>query len=180
MKDKRKQIILTEIAYWKKHQLLPGHYCDFLSTLYSEGRESASIHKKERSYFENEQRKQYFSMISGITYFMISMSFLLFLNNEWALIMSGLMIVLFAGTILKKTLHKELISPVLHMLLAVIILAFTLKIWTLYFYSMFVLLSILIALNCIVWFFVGRYFRLIYLTISGVIGLILTFIFMLI
>lgn len=35
--DKKRKIILTEIQSWKKHKLLPEHYCDFLTALYTEG-----------------------------------------------------------------------------------------------------------------------------------------------
>ncbi|WP_066192929.1 hypothetical protein [Gracilibacillus timonensis] len=37
MKAERKQVIISEIHYWKSHQILPAHYCDFLLALYSEG-----------------------------------------------------------------------------------------------------------------------------------------------
>ena len=37
MSLQRKQIIMNEIAFWKKNKLLPEHYCDFLLTLYAQG-----------------------------------------------------------------------------------------------------------------------------------------------
>lgn len=36
---KRKDIIIQEIKNWKRHNLLPETYCDFLITLYTEGDE---------------------------------------------------------------------------------------------------------------------------------------------
>jgi hypothetical protein len=35
--DQKTKVILQEIDYWKKNKLLPAHYCDFLTTLYTEG-----------------------------------------------------------------------------------------------------------------------------------------------
>lgn len=40
--DENKKIILKEIEYWKKNKILPKHYCDFLTTLYTEGSEKYS------------------------------------------------------------------------------------------------------------------------------------------
>ncbi|MBM7543212.1 hypothetical protein [Amphibacillus cookii] len=37
MDEQRKKIIINEIKHWKNSQLLPGHFCDFLLALYTEG-----------------------------------------------------------------------------------------------------------------------------------------------
>lgn len=37
MEKDRKALIIKEIIYWREHQLLPAHYCDFLLALYTEG-----------------------------------------------------------------------------------------------------------------------------------------------
>ena len=37
MTKQRKQIIVNEIAFWKQHKMLPDHYCDFLTSLYTGG-----------------------------------------------------------------------------------------------------------------------------------------------
>lgn len=39
----RKQIILSEIDFWKQNNMLPEHYCDYLFTLYTEGEEVQSV-----------------------------------------------------------------------------------------------------------------------------------------
>lgn len=178
LKDKRKQIILAEIDYWKKHQLLPEHYCNFLSTLYSEGKEEEKIKNKERGYFDKQQRKSQQSLILAIFCFLISVSVLLFLDSEWSLVISGVITALLIGFIVKKIFRNEMISPIVHLLLAVLILLCTLKIWTLYFATIAILLPLLIIMNCLMWIIVGHFFKLIYFTISGVVGIIFTLIFM--
>ena len=46
MNENRKQIIINEIIYWKKNELLPEHYCDFLLALiYRRQRAERSIKK---------------------------------------------------------------------------------------------------------------------------------------
>ncbi|WP_048600308.1 hypothetical protein [Rubeoparvulum massiliense] len=42
MDDVKRKIIVTEIESWKRNQLLPAHYCDFLLNLYTEGEVSSS------------------------------------------------------------------------------------------------------------------------------------------
>jgi hypothetical protein len=37
MNEQRKKIITSEIEYWRRNNLLPSHYCDFLLNLYTEG-----------------------------------------------------------------------------------------------------------------------------------------------
>lgn len=37
MVDDRKLIIIKEIKHWKRNQLLPNRYCDFLIALYTHG-----------------------------------------------------------------------------------------------------------------------------------------------
>lgn len=39
--QQHKEIILSEIEYWRKNRLLPAAYCDFLTRLYSEGTDSS-------------------------------------------------------------------------------------------------------------------------------------------
>ena len=37
MNEKRREIIVREIEYWKRSRLLPEQYCDYLLALYTEG-----------------------------------------------------------------------------------------------------------------------------------------------
>ncbi|WP_163539608.1 hypothetical protein [Gracilibacillus sp. YIM 98692] len=49
MEDKKK-VIVEEIKYWKKHQLLPSTYCDFLIALYTEGEDGEGNHNNSAYY----------------------------------------------------------------------------------------------------------------------------------
>ncbi|GAE91172.1 hypothetical protein JCM21714_113 [Gracilibacillus boraciitolerans JCM 21714] len=53
MEEERKKIIINEINYWKSHQLLPTHYCNFLLALYTEGEGiiDEKQEKKQTSYY---------------------------------------------------------------------------------------------------------------------------------
>ena len=45
MNESRKQIIINEIGYWKKNQILPEQYCDFLLALYTKATGCKINHK---------------------------------------------------------------------------------------------------------------------------------------
>ncbi|WP_017472597.1 hypothetical protein [Amphibacillus jilinensis] len=52
MDEQRKKIIINEIKHWKNSQLLPGHFCDFLLALYTEG----DIEEEQESNLIEEQK----------------------------------------------------------------------------------------------------------------------------
>ncbi|MDW0117374.1 hypothetical protein QTL97_10545 [Sporosarcina thermotolerans] len=81
----------------------------------------------------------------------------------------------------KKKLNKSFIFlHLIYILSGLILLAVSLKVWAIYFEGQTTLLTLLLALNCLLWFVMGRLLKLIYFTISGVAGIIfiITFIVM--
>lgn len=83
MDDKRRKIILAEIRSWKKHKLLPEHYCDFLTALYTEGSDnyqqisnrSAYPLKSKTSFFKRNAAYILFSFV-----LILAVSFIIFLG----------------------------------------------------------------------------------------------------
>ena len=57
MNKKRKQIIISEIKYWKENKLLPTHYCDFLITLYAQGEEDDLETNVSQSIIRTEKKR---------------------------------------------------------------------------------------------------------------------------
>lgn len=53
MKEQRKKIITAEIEYWRRSNLLPSQYCDFLLNLYTEG-EAAGKNARDEASAGNE------------------------------------------------------------------------------------------------------------------------------
>lgn len=45
----RKNVIINEIHFWKQHNMLPEHYCDYLIALYTEGENEQEIQHKGKS-----------------------------------------------------------------------------------------------------------------------------------
>ena len=48
MDEQRRQIIIKEIDFWKKNNMLPTQYCDYLSTIYSKDNEQEVNGKRRR------------------------------------------------------------------------------------------------------------------------------------
>ena len=45
MDKNRKEIIVKEIEYWEENRMLPAHYCQYLLTLYTEGKGKENFKK---------------------------------------------------------------------------------------------------------------------------------------
>lgn len=89
MKNQRKETILNEILFWKENNLLPAHYCDFLSTLYAEGEELATteleISSKNAILSKERSKKLWIMALLGVStisllvfLFLISVKFVVF------------------------------------------------------------------------------------------------------
>ncbi|MFT9848671.1 hypothetical protein [Aneurinibacillus sp. REN35] len=95
MKEQRKKIITNEIEYWRRSNLLPSHYCDFLLNLYTEGE---AANNKEGKDTRNETGAanealppfsipQFEWKWGGIAVFMIVMLYLAFHFTDFTLTM---------------------------------------------------------------------------------------------
>lgn len=58
MDQKRKQVLILEINSWKQNNLLPGHYCDFLLALYTEGQQNVNKSSHKSLKLQDSQLQQ--------------------------------------------------------------------------------------------------------------------------
>ncbi|MEI4769518.1 hypothetical protein WAX74_07645 [Psychrobacillus sp. FJAT-51614] len=176
MSLQRKQIILNEIAFWKQNKLLPEHYCDFLTALYAQG-ENAVVEEKEKSskaVLSKEKgkiRMAYLilgiitSILIGSLIFMTSLAFI-------PIILAGVVIVSFLYIAFKLAKNKSVITPILMVCSALLLLGASFKIWDVYFVDYpYVLIGLIIG-NCLIWLFSGLLLKLVYFSISGIIGIV--------
>ncbi|WP_202080667.1 hypothetical protein [Caldalkalibacillus salinus] len=109
MKSSKKKIILDEIKYWKKHKLLPNHYCDFLTTLYTEGSEySTSDVKKDKSHYSFLWKKMMVSLVLALT--AIS-TLLVFYFSDFSIQMQisiHILFILFLSTVFIYGLYRDI------------------------------------------------------------------------
>ncbi len=174
MNEKRREIIIAEIKYWKMSKLLPEKYCDYLLTLYTGGDEDVvetitekdSIHAREKSSAWN---KVFLWAIVGVS--IILAMFLLPQFATTLLLVSSLLTIIFFVLAWRKP-KTSYDSSAMYYTLAVLMLLFTtLHAWSSYMNDRLAILIGILILNCIVWLWVGRKRQLLYFTIAGFVGL---------
>lgn len=176
MTNPRKKIILNEILFWKQNKLLPEHYCDFLATLYGEGidlEELEEAHHK-RAVLPSEKRKMLF-LVAGLFICMIALLYVYFtitsLTAIFTVIVSITAISLFVMAFLAVK-KNGLLAPIFHIIAAILLFSVSIRIYTTYFSGNNIALFGLIAANCVVWLWSGVKMKLLYFTVSGVLGLL--------
>lgn len=175
MSNQKKQIIVNEIAFWKKNKLLPEHYCDFLLTLYTEGNhEQEEIKGIAAQAIKAQESRKYRGWIFILPFLTLLLLVLLFtVKIVWLTSViagvAGLAFLIVAFYFAKK---NNLLTPVLQISAALLFLGLSVKISVSYFENNNLLLYSLLALNCCVWLLTGLKMRLIHFTVSGSLGLI--------
>lgn len=178
MSIQRKKVILNEIAFWKQNKLLPEHYCDFLTALYAQGEEDAS-EVIDEGILEKEAKQaklniiSYTSVLSLITLALLGSLMFITASFIIPILLSGAAILVFTYISIKQLKKHSILSPLLLVFSALLLLGITFKVWEAYFKTEPNLLIMLIAVNCLLWLFSGLRLKLIYFTISGVVGMLL-------
>jgi len=173
----KKEIILNEIQFWKKNNLLPTHYCDFLLALYARGEDQNSENegKLSNSLLAKEKKKKVTTiiLIASLTITILICLFTLNTFGLFPIIISSIFVCLLLIATIKLSRKKTIIVPILFVSSALLILGLSFRVWSVYFpENSFLLLGIIFA-NCIMWFVSGVLLKLPYFTISGIIGSIL-------
>ncbi|PIC87908.1 hypothetical protein CSV72_01800 [Sporosarcina sp. P20a] len=174
----KKQIIISEIRYWKANKLLPEHYCDFLITLYAQGEDPDEVAEKESSTLQIERKKlrikQFMILLISLLLAGVA-SVAMFVLTEYpiaTLTVAAVLAIIFLTLVFGKTFIKKGFAPFLYISMAFLLLMMSLKIWTAFFDGDTTLLIGLLVLNCGLWLFTGRVLKLLYFTISGSLGLL--------
>ncbi|UZM98403.1 hypothetical protein OL548_27625 [Lysinibacillus sp. MHQ-1] len=67
---------------------------------------------------------------------------------------------------------KHLLAPIYHLLAAILLFSMSIRLCTTYFSGDNIVLFCLIAANCLIWLWSGIKMKLLYFTVSGVLGLL--------
>ncbi|GGJ62974.1 putative membrane protein [Anoxybacillus voinovskiensis] len=167
MNEKRREIIVREIEYWKRSRLLPEHYCDYLLALYTEGEVTPSAAPSRKRW-----ATVFFLLFICL---LLPAGVLVIYFTELSFVLQMLLLAFFVGICLmaiwrwrkEALVHLPLISGAFLLFLA------TVRLSDYYFSGSKAVLSLVIFLNCFLWIVIGMRFRFLYLTISGVLGLLL-------
>lgn len=174
MSNQKKQIIINEISFWKQNKLLPEQYCDFLMTLYTEGNQSDEITGHAKKAIHNVEKRKNFNLAVFFPLSAFIILLLLFtIQFEWVVIAVA---AVFAVSCLIGALYfakrNHILAVMLQLATALATLGVTLKITTTYFAGNNEMLYIFLIINCVFWLVSGVMMKIIYFTISGILGLL--------
>jgi len=176
MANSKKKIILNEILFWKQNKLLPDQYCDFLMTLYSEGNEieleEDISHKKSIIAKEKRNRLKLLLFLGILSVVSLAALFLVSELTWLVAIVIGAIAIILMVMAYRFAKKKEMLAPILHISSALLLFGISVKISKEYFFENQIVLYALLILNCLLWLFTGYKFKLMYFTISGVLGLL--------
>ena len=174
MSNPKKQIIMNEITFWKQNKLLPAQYCDFLMTLYSEGNHEQEVIGNAKNAVRNVEKRKKWGFAIFFPAIAVIITLLLFtIQFEWVVIaVAGVFAIsCLIGAIYFANKNK-LLATMLQLATALSLLGVTLKTCTTYFAGNNEMLYILLLLNCILWLLSGIIMKIVYFTLSGVLGVI--------
>lgn len=178
MTQQHKRVIVNEITFWKQNKLLPEHYCDFLIALYTKG-EKEETEKKTKALLAKEKRNQQigYLFLGMITSALFAALLLITSLAILPILLAGVGIIAFLYIAIKLGNYKSTTTTVLLVCAALLMLTVSFKVWNVYFVQYPTVLIGLIISNCFVWLFIGRSFKLIYFSISGIGGTLIVLVY---
>ncbi|WP_277587195.1 hypothetical protein [Psychrobacillus antarcticus] len=177
MSLQRKQIIMNEIAFWKKNKLLPEHYCDFLLALYAQGENQGNelAENASKAVLAKTQKNKLllYTIVGLLTALLLASLFVVTTAIFIPIILVAIAILSFLYIAIKLVKNKSIMAPLLFVFSALLLLGLSFKVWDVYFVDHPLLLIGLIFGNCLLWLFSGLLMKLVYFSISGILGLLL-------
>ena len=174
MTKQRKQIIVNEIAFWKQHKMLPDHYCDFLTSLYTggESKQPERAIDVKQSILAKERKaivlKYLFIPLLAIGLIVV----LQFVPIVWlSIAIGGIvgLIISFYG--IRFALKKHIAAPLLHVSGALLLLWMSVQVAITYFTGSNAALYVVLCINCVAWIILGLWQKLIYFKLAGGLGI---------
>ncbi|MFT8320359.1 MAG: hypothetical protein ABF649_05575 [Bacillus sp. (in: firmicutes)] len=165
MDDNRKKVIIKEIVYWKENRMLPEHYCDYLLSLYTEGNQPIQEGTKKAKH-----------KYSGLFLLFIPATIVLLYFTELSFILQIAISLIFltfciAGIYFYR--HKNSAVDIPAAVAALIVLLASVYVIFYFFSHNFNYVSIVLCINCVIWFVFGKKYKLLYFTISSIIGFVI-------
>ncbi len=177
MSLQRKQIIMNEISFWKKNKLLPEHYCDFLLALYAQGENNGDEQTENfsKAVLAKKQKTKVilYTIVGLLTAILLASLFVATTAIFIPIILVAIAILSFLYIAIKLVKNKSVMAPLLFVFSALLLLALSFKVWDIYFGDNPLLLIGLIFGNCLLWLFSGLLMKLVYFSISGILGILL-------
>lgn len=180
MEEERIATIVNEIEYWKEHKLLPDQQCDFLLALYTKGESNTKALSKSNQYTGKEP-KWIKAMQIILLLLLLPFSFLVLYFTEFHIYLQlGILALFFSYAIWSFLYFKQRAAIYFH--LSIVISLFLLMLFTICFSKVLFhqssAVNLIIMFNFVIWLFVGRYYKLQYLIITSILGLIFVVVYL--
>jgi hypothetical protein len=168
MSENRKEIIVKEIYYWKESKLLPEQYCNFLLALYTEGDQ---VNRKKVG--KGSNKRKFFLAYTPLLMIPIGI-FIYFTELSFFLQMALYALLLLFGFGASFYFFRKTIDFIVPMIsTALLALLCSVDLVTYFFPDNHASLYAIIILNCLAWFIIGKKAKLLYFSISSILGLLL-------
>lgn len=170
MDDQRKKTIINEIIYWKENRMLPEHYCNYLLSLYTEGNRT----EEEKKVVAN--KKAFPWKINGILLMIIVAALFFIYFTELSLLWQMAIIFFLSGIGIIAAIYlfkRKMAFQVTLILSALLILIGSVELVSTLFTEKANYLYATVFANCLLWVLTGWKLKLIYFTISGIVGFVL-------
>lgn len=153
MDDKRKQLILKEIYFWKENNMLPEQYCNYLINLYTEG-DDTLIEKvvEKRRFFDLELILSFLFLLLVLIGLIITYHTDIPFEMQTLYFMISLFI-LFGSLYFYK--RKSLNPIIIYISMALFLLLFTIQIGETFFQNQPLFLLFSIMFNGLIWIIFG-------------------------
>ncbi len=174
-KEKRIDIVVKEIEFWKRNNMLPEQYCNYLLLLYTEGENSVQM-----SETKDNNRAKFQRFIFPVILILISLFVIYF--TELSIVLQTTILASFVGFLVGLAIYysKKQLSPALLLVaIAFILLIVSVNVAEKVFSESPFVTYMALFLNSFIWVFTGLRLKLIYFTLSGSFGIILLIVFIL-
>jgi len=176
MDEQRRQIIIKEIDFWKKNNMLPTQYCDYLSTIYSKDNEQEVNGKRRRlsTFIEVFIHSLFLIMIffAVVCTFIYPVRFIY--QTALFFMMNGILVISYF--VFKKLDQHPL---TIYLTAAFLLLIFEVQVNDYMFNGNITILYIILFINSLIWLLIGIINKMKLFLISGsvTIPIILFFLF---
>lgn len=181
MEEERIATIVNEIEYWKEHKLLPDQQCDFLLALYTKGEKNTKALSKNKQHIGSES-KWILGMQVVLLLLLLPFSFLVLYFTEFHIYLQlGILTLFFSYATWAFLYFKQKSNIYFH--LSIIISLFLLMFLTIRFSNLLFnqqsgAVNLIIIFNFVLWLLIGRYYKLQYLIITSILGLIFVIVYL--
>lgn len=172
MSDNRVATVVKEIEYWKEHKILPEQQCDFLLALYKQGNEVSNAENIQESNSKVEKNKLVHLIL---LFLLIPVAFLVLYFSDTTFYFQTAVLLLFLSYSLWMFFnfkqHKNIIFHASLVVSLLLCLLLSILVVTMLFESTMIM-SLVIISNFVIWFILGREYKLMYIIITSILGLV--------